>query len=223
MEKLFEKLGIVPKNKKVYEQAFIHTSYAYEHDLDYSYETLEFLGDAIVDLVVSDYLYRKKNLKEGKMTKVRASYVCENALYEYANDLGFSEYIKVGKGEAQSGGTHKKAILADVFEAFMAAIYLDVGFAKAKSIALDIIVPYIENPEILFFSDYKSILQDYVQTDRRSLEYDVIDEEGPSHNKVFTVVVKIDGIVYGKGVAHSKKEAEQEAAHDALKKAQNVK
>ena len=159
MEKLFEKLGIVPKNKKVYEQAFIHTSYAYEHDLDYSYETLEFLGDAIVDLVVSDYLYRKKNLKEGKMTKVRASYVCENALYEYANDLGFSEYIKVGKGEAQSGGTHKKAILADVFEAFMAAIYLDLGFDKAKSIALDIIVPYIENPEILFFSDYKSELQ----------------------------------------------------------------
>lgn len=218
MEKLFEKLGIVPKNKKVYEQAFIHTSYAYEHDLDYSYETLEFLGDAIVDLVVSDYLYRKKNLKEGKMTKVRASYVCENALYEYANDLGFSEYIKVGKGEAQSGGTHKKAILADVFEAFMAAIYLDLGFDKAKSIALDIIVPYIENPEILFFSDYKSELQEMVQDLQKSLNYELLSEEGPSHDKKFEICVKIDDIVYGKGFGHSKKEAEQESAKEALRK-----
>ena len=125
VNELFEKLNIVPNDIDIYKQAFVHTSYAYEHNLK-SYETLEFLGDAIVDLIVSDYLYREKDFAEGKMTKERASYVCENALYEYANDLGFSKYIKVGNGEAQSGGSHKKAILADVFEAFMAAIYLDL-------------------------------------------------------------------------------------------------
>lgn len=218
MDDLFEKLKIEPKNISIYEQAFIHTSYAYENNLSHSYETLEFLGDAIVDLVVSDYLYREKDFREGRMTKERASYVCENALYEYANDLEFSKYIKVGKGEAQSGGSHKKAILADVFEAFIAAIYLDLGYYKAKEVALNIIVPYIENENILLFSDYKSELQEVVQDIQKSLNYELIDEKGPAHDKKFKIAVKIDDIVYGIGVGHTKKEAEQEAAKNALKK-----
>ena len=217
VNELFEKLNIVPNNIDIYKQAFVHTSYAYEHNLK-SYETLEFLGDAIVDLIVSDYLYREKDFAEGKMTKERASYVCENALYEYANDLGFSQYIKVGNGEAQSGGSHKKAILADVFEAFMAAIYLDLGFEKVKNVALSIIVPYIEDPSKLFFSDYKSELQEVVQDLQKSLIYELVSCDGPAHDRVFTFCVRIDDIVYGNGIGHSKKEAEQEAAREALKK-----
>lgn len=217
VNELFEKLNIVPNNIDIYKQAFVHTSYAYEHNLK-SYETLEFLGDAIVDLIVSDYLYREKDFAEGKMTKERASYVCENALYEYANDLGFSQYIKVGNGEAQSGGSHKKAILADVFEAFMAAIYLDLGFEKVKNVALSIIVPYIEDSSKLFFSDYKSELQEVVQDLQKSLVYELVSCDGPAHDRVFTFCVRIDDIVYGNGIGHSKKEAEQEAAREALKK-----
>lgn len=216
MKELLEKFNLTTNNEKLYEQAFIHTSYAYENNLEHSYETLEFLGDAIVDLVVSDYLYNNKDYNEGEMTKIRASYVCENALYEYANDLNFSDYIKVGKGEAQSGGTHKKAILADVFEAFIAAIYLDKGFKEAKKIALQIIVPYIENKNIRLFSDYKSALQEAVQTLQKSLYYELLSESGPAHERRFEVAVKIDNIIYGKGIGGTKKEAEQEAAKKAL-------
>ena len=218
MKKLFEQLGIMPKNESLYDKAFIHTSYSYEHKLDYSYEKLEFLGDAIVDLVVSDYLYNNKNLDEGMMTKMRASYVCENALYEYASDLDLGDYIKLGNGEKGSGGAHKKAILADVFEALMATIYLDLGYDAVKKVALKIIVPYIENENILLFSDYKSRLQEVVQDVQKDLKYNLISEEGPAHNKKFTVNVSIDDIIYGEGIGHSKKEAEQEAAKNALKK-----
>ncbi len=223
MEKLFKTLGIKPKNKKNYEKAFIHTSYAYENDLSYSYERLEFLGDAIVDLAISDYLYTNKNYTEGEMTKIRASYVCENALYEYANDLGLSNYLKLGNGELLSGGLHKKAILADTFESLMAAIYLDLGFKKAKEVALNIIVPYIENKSIHFFSDYKSELQETVQDVQKNLKYELVKEEGPAHDRRFIIDVKIDDIVYGRGEGHSKKEAEQEAARSALKKYINEK
>lgn len=216
MEKLLERLNIEYKNLSLYEQAFTHTSYAYEHNLNYSYETLEFLGDAIVDLVVSDYLYKVNKYSEGEMTKIRASYVCENALSLFADDLGFSNYIKVGRGEYKSGGTHKKAILADVFEAFIAAIYLDLGFEVAKEVAYKIIVPYIENPDVLLFNDYKSALQEAVQTNQKSVIYEVTEEFGPSHDKTFKVVVKVDDIVFGEGIGSSKKEAEQDAARKAL-------
>ena len=218
MKKLLKSLHIRPKNIDLYKQAFTHTSYAYEHELDYSYETLEFLGDAIVDLAVSDYLYKNKNYNEGVMTKTRASYVCEDALYTYSLDLNFDKYILLGNGEKGSGGSLKKAILADVFEAFIAAIYLDQGFDKAKKIALDIIVPYIENDNILLFNDYKSELQEVVQDIQKSLKYELINEEGPAHNKTFKVCVLIDDISYGEGIGHNKKEAEQEAAKCALKK-----
>lgn len=218
MDKLFEKLNIKPKNKLLYKTAFSHSSYANEHKVKGDYERLEFLGDAVVDLVVADYLYNNKKEKEGEMTKVRASYVCENALYEYSNNLGLSQYIKVGHGEEKEGGKYKKAIVADIFEAFIGAIYVDLGYATARKVALSIIVPYIEDPNITFFSDYKSSLQEHVQTVQKSLTYNLVKEEGPAHDKNFTVEVAIDNIIYGTGTGSSKKEAEQEAAKNALNK-----
>lgn len=218
MEELFKKLNIKPKDIKLYNTAFSHSSYANEHKVKNDYERLEFLGDAVVDLVLADYLYNQKSETEGEMTKVRASYVCENALYEYSMDLGLNTYIKVGHGEEKEGGQFKKAIVADIFEALMGAIYVDLGYATARNVALKIIVPYIENPKINFFSDYKSALQEYVQTEQQSLYYELIDEKGPAHDKTFIVEVKIDDIVYGKGIGSSKKEAEQMAAKVALEK-----
>ena len=218
MDELFKKIKITPKNEKLYLTAFSHSSYANEHKAKQDYERLEFLGDAVLDLVVADYLYSNKKENEGEMTKVRASYVCENALYEYSMSLGLNQYIKVGHGEEKEGGKFKKAIVADIFEALIGAIYLDLGYATARRTVLNIIVPYIEDPNVTFFSDYKSALQEYVQTTQQSLQYELVKEEGPAHNKSFTVQVKIDYIVYGEGVSGSKKEAEQEAAKVALSK-----
>ncbi len=216
MENLFRQLNIMPRNLELYKIAFSHSSYVNEHNRKNDYERLEFLGDAVLQLVISDYLYSKNHFAEGDMTKIRASYVCENALFAYATDLSLADYIKVGHGEELTGGKHKKAILADIFEALMGAIYLDLGFEKSKTVILNVIVPYIENPEVIFFSDYKSTLQEAVQTGQKSLSYELVNEAGPSHNREFTVVVKIDGLVYGKGRAKSKKEAEQEAAKKTL-------
>ena len=205
-------------DKKLLDEALTHSSYSNEHKGTFNYERLEFLGDAVLEIIVSDYLYKNLNVEEGDMTKLRASYVCENACFTYATDLGFSNYIKVGHGEAKEGGQFKKVIVADIFEAFTGALYLDQGFEKTKEVISSIIVPYIEDPNVIFFSDYKSALQESIQTEKRTLEYVLIDEQGPAHNKTFTMIVKVDDIVYGKGVAGSKKEAEQEAAKDALAK-----
>ena len=218
MEELFIRLNIKPKDINLYKTAFSHSSYANEHKAKNDYERLEFLGDSVDDLAVADYLYSNYTQSEGEMTKVRASYVCENALYEYSMDLGLNKYIRVGHGEEKEGGKYKKAIVADIFEALMGAIYLDLGYATVKKIVLKIIVPYIEDPKITFFSDYKSALQEYVQTEQKSLHYELVKEEGPAHNKTFTVEVKIDDITYGIGTKGSKKEAEQEAAKEALEK-----
>ena len=217
MKDILNKWQIVPQNQKLYETAFSHSSFVNEHNLKNDYERLEFLGDAVLEVVVSEYLYKNVFKSEGEMTKLRASYVCENALYEYMKDLDLIKYIKVGHGEILEGEI-KKAIVADTFEALMAAIYLDQGFKKASEVILDVIVPYIKNPDIVFFNDYKSTLQEALQTDKRSFMYETVDETGPAHDKRFTVVVKIDNIVYGKGIASSKKEAAQEAAREALLK-----
>ena len=216
MKELFKRINIIPNSEKVYNTAFSHSSYVNENNLKADYERLEFLGDAVLELISSDYLYNNLNIKEGDMTKLRASYVCEDACFKYASDLDFSNYIRVGHGEEKDGGRYKKVILADIFEAFIGALYLDQGFEKTKEVVLNIIVPFIENPDITFFSDYKSILQEYTQTDRRSLKYVLTNEEGPAHDKTFTTVVMIDDIKYGTGVGSSKKESEQEAAKDAL-------
>lgn len=218
MDELFNRLNIKPNDIKLYMSAFSHSSYANEHKAKSDYERLEFLGDALVDLVVADYLYNNSKEAEGEMTKDRASYVCENALYKYSMDLGLNNYIRVGNGEQKDGGKFKKAIVADIFESFMAAIYLDLGFSTARRVALDIIVPYIEDPKVSFFNDYKSALQEYVQAEQDSISYKLISESGPAHDKSFKIAVVIDGIVYGEGVGSSKKEAEQEAAKVALDK-----
>lgn len=220
--KLLEKLKIITENESLYKKAFTHTSYANEHGLE-SYERLEYLGDAILELFMSDYLYKNTDYNEGMMTKLRAHYVCEEALYEYSMKLSFNEELLLGKGEEESGGKYRKAIVADIFEAFIGALYLDKGLEVVSDFLNKNIIPMIESHKLDFINDYKSILQELVQTDRKSLNYKTIKEEGPAHNKTFTVEVKIDNICYGIGVAKSKKEAEQEAAKDALKKAQKGK
>ncbi|MBR6689930.1 MAG: ribonuclease III [Bacilli bacterium] len=217
---LLKKLEIPYKNVKLYEKALTHTSFANENNVT-SYERLEFLGDTVLDLVISDYLYKNTEYEEGKMTKYRSHYVCENANFEYSSRLGLNEYLRLGHGEEERGGKYRKAIVADIFESFLGAMYLDLGYEEVKKFIYKHVIPLIEDKTVDFFDDYKSVLQELVQTDKKSLEYIVIDEQGPAHDKTFTVEVKIDNIVYGKGIAHSKKEAEQIAAHDALKKAQN--
>lgn len=217
---LLEKLNIPYKNEKLYLTALTHTSYANENNAT-SYERLEYLGDAVLELVISEYLYKNTECEEGKMTKLRSHYVCENANFEYSKILGLNNYLRLGHGEEESGGRNRKAIVADIFESFMGAMYLDLGYDEAKKFIYKHIIPLIEDKHIDFFDDYKSILQELVQTDKKSLEYVILKEEGPAHNRRFTMQVKIDNIVYGTGTASSKKEAEQLAAHDALMKAQN--
>ncbi|MDD2203125.1 MAG: ribonuclease III [Bacilli bacterium] len=218
MEELLEKLKIKPNNMDLYNRAFIHSSYAYEHDMIPDYERLEFLGDAVLELVISDYLYKNQDLDEGQMTRMRAAYVCENALYEYALSLNFNEYVKLGHGEERSGGKFRKTILADIFEAFLGAVYLDQGLHKVKEVVNGVIIPTIESENEYFFKDYKTMLQELVQIDQRTVTYELVKESGPPHNKTFKVVVMVDGINFGEGMAKSKKQAEQNAALAALKK-----
>lgn len=215
--KILDKLQIQTDNEQLYQTAFTHTSYANEENVE-SYERLEYLGDAVLEVIMSEYLYLHTSYEEGVMTKMRSQYVCENALYEYSLRLGLNEELLLGKGELEHGGKYRKAIVADIFEAFTGALYLDQGLEVTKKFIYDTVVPMIEDEKIDFFDDYKSLLQEQVQTTKKSLQYQIVHEEGPAHNKIFTVVVKIDGITYGRGTAHSKKEAEQEAARDALKK-----
>lgn len=214
---ILDKLNIKYKNQNLYIQALTHTSYANEHNCE-SYERLEFLGDAILELIISEYLFKNKKLKEGEMTKLRSHYVCENANYEYSKKLGLIPYIRLGNGQITSDTKQNKAIVADVFESFLAAMYLDLGMEEIKKFIHKYIIPIIESKDLDFFSDYKSKLQEFVQTGKKSLEYELVNEMGPSHDKVFEVVVKVDDIIFGKGIAKSKKEAEQLAAKDALSK-----
>lgn len=215
---LLKRFNINTENENIYDIAFTHSSYCNEHDLKEDYQRLEFLGDKVLDLIMSDYLYKRTDFEEGKMTKIRSMYVCENALYEYALLLDFPLYAKVGKGEEMQGGKKRKATLADMFEAFLGAVYLDQGYKKAKEIVYEVIIPFIEEKDESFFMDYKSRLQEMVQTNRRSVIYETIKEEGPSHDRTFYVNAIVDGIVLGSGIAKSKKEAEQEAAKSALEK-----
>ncbi len=218
---LLENLNIKTTKEDLYIQALTHTSFANEEHVG-NYERLEYLGDAILELIMSEYLYKNTTYEEGDMTKLRAYYVCENALYDYSLKLGLNEYLRLGHGELENGGKFRASIVADIFEAFIGAMYLDKGLDYVKKFMQVHILPSIDLKHLDIFNDYKSILQELVQTDRRSLEYIVTNEEGPAHNKVFTVVVKIGDIIYGKGSAHSKKEAEQNAAKDALDKAKGI-
>lgn len=209
-----KKFGITIQNKKLLDAALTHSSYTNEaHDCP-NYERLEFLGDAVLEVVTSEYFYLNTDYKEGMMTKLRANYVCEKALATYAKSLGIDKHIRLGHGQMHN---LNDTIIADVFEAIVAAIYLDQGYEVAKIFVDAIVIPYIKN-EADFNSDYKTKLQEVVQTGKKSLEYVTINEYGEAHNKTFEVVVKIDGITYGKGCGKSKKEAEQMAALDAFKK-----
>lgn len=214
---LLEKLKIKTDNIVLYEQALTHTSYANEMHVSH-YERLEFLGDVVLGLAISEYLYKTYEYEEGVLTKLRAQYVCEAALYTYGMELGINSFIRLGKGELDSGGRKRKVIVADVVEAFLGAMFLDKGFDYSNKFIKNYIIPLIESGKVLEVTDYKSELQELVQTDRRSLEYFVVKEDGPAHMKEYTISVKIDNIIYGTGVAGSKKEAEQLAAKDALKK-----
>ena len=215
---LLKRFNIKTENLSIYDTAFSHSSYCNEHDLKEDYQRLEFLGDKVLDLIMSDYLYNTTDFEEGKMTKIRSMYVCENALYEYAMLLDFPKYVKVGKGEEASGGKTRKATLADMFESFLGAVYLDQGYKKAKEIVYEIVIPFIKEKPETFFMDYKSKLQELVQTTKKSVTYELIKEEGPAHDRTFTISVIMQGIVLGTGVAKSKKEAEQIAAQHALEK-----
>ncbi len=217
---LLDKLGINTNNEDLYLTALTHTSYANENNCE-SYERLEYLGDAVLEVVMSEYLYKNTEDNEGVMTKNRARYVCEDANYAYSIKLELNKYLRLGVGEEETGGRNRKAIVADIFEALIGAIFLDQGFDAAKDFIYNNVINMIENNEVMFDTDYKSMLQELIQTDKRSLEYVVVEETGPAHNPTFKVVVKIDDIIYGEGMAHSKKEAEQNAACDALKKARH--
>ena len=179
-----------------------------------SYERLEFLGDAVLELITSEYFYKSYDLEEGQMTKMRARYVCEHALYEYSRVVGFIPYIRVGKGQKKNVN---ETIIADVFEALLGAIFLECGLDVCRDYFHKVIVPFIESKTV-FYTDYKSLLQEMVQTGKKSLEYRLTKEEGPAHNKSYTFEVLIDGRVYGKGTGKSKKDAEQKAAFDAHRK-----
>lgn len=210
--KFLRELGIDIKNKELLYTALTHTSYANENNCE-SYERLEYLGDAVLELIISEYFYLNNNYSEGEMSKIRARYVCESALYEYAKQINLIPYIKVGHGIHSENET----IIADIFEAVLAVIYLDKGYEVAKEYIYKIVIPYVLENRI-FLSDYKSHLQEMVQTEKKSLEYELVNETGPSHDKTFKVNVLVDGIVFGTGIGKSKKQAEQNAAKDAIKK-----
>lgn len=212
MKNIFKNYGVIIENEKLLNVALTHSSYANEHGVE-SYERLEYLGDATLEIVCSEYLYKNTNLPEGQMSRLRSLYVCENALYEYSKDINLSKYIKLGNGIDEAN----KTIIADVFEAVIAVIYLEQGIDAVRQIFNNLIVPYIERKED-FLMDYKTLLQESVQTVKESVIYKLINESGPAHNKTFTVEVLIDGLCYGEGVGHSKKEAEQNAAKTAYMK-----
>ncbi len=208
-----KRYGISIKNQDLLLIAVTHSSYANEHN-SCDYERLEFLGDAILEAIASDYFYNNTNLSEGEMSKLRASYVCEAALSEYAKCVGIDKVIRVGNGQQNN---INDTIIADTFESVIAVIYLEQGYLITRDFVLKVMVPYIIS-NTQFFDDYKSILQEMVQTDKLSLEYRVVKETGPSHDKQYQIEVIIDNIVYGTGYGHSKKEAEQMAAKEAYEK-----
>lgn len=207
-----KKFGIDMEGSTLLDTALTHTSYANEHNVS-SYERLEFLGDAVLELVSSDYIFKTNKYNEGEMSRKRSVFVCENALYEYSKELNLKCYIKLGNGIKEAN----KTVIADVFEAVIGAVYLEKGIDVVREFFNTLIVPYIES-NVDFLMDYKSTLQELVQTEKKSVEYVVIEEGGPAHKKYFVVEVIIDGIVYGRGKGGSKKEAEQHAAKSAIEK-----
>jgi len=217
---LQQELEISFQDSNLLKQAFTHSSYVNEHrdEIFSDNERLEFLGDAVLELGVSQYLFRKHTqMAEGEMTKLRASIVCEASLVNFARDLNFGKYILLGKGEEQTGGRNRPALLADVFESFLGALYLDQGYEAAMTFLNKYVLPKISTGAFSHAMDYKSQLQELVQQYKNyQIEYKIIEEKGPSHNKEFVAQVSIRDTITTTGAGRTKKEAEQRAAKNAL-------
>ncbi len=218
-QKEFEKkIGYHFQNAKLLTQAFTHSSYANERHLgkQADNERLEFLGDAVLEIVTSEFLFhRYPDYPEGELTRLRASMVCEPTLAFCTRELELGNYLLLGKGEDQTGGRNRKSILSDALEAVIGAIYLDGGFANAKEFIYQFVLNDIEHKQLFF--DSKTILQEVVQGSyEEELSYHLLSEEGPDHNKKFIVEAKIGEKVYGQGCGRTKKSAEQEAAYETL-------
>ena len=214
-----EKLGHHFHNKKYLITALTHSSYANEaKGKEESNERLEFLGDSVLGFVVADYLFKNyTQFPEGDLTKNRAALVCEKACCGFAKQIDLGNYLRLSHGEQNSGGRTRSSILADAFEAVIAAIYLDAGMEEARKFILRFVLPMLKAHKPKAFKDYKTALQEIIQQNpEERLEYVVTGESGPDHDKHFTVEVHLNSNVIGKGGGRSKKEAEQQAAREAL-------
>ena len=212
------KIGYTFKNQHLLEQALTHSSYANEkHMKKHSdNERLEFLGDAVLEIVSSEFLFINYPQKpEGELTKLRASIVCEPTLALCTKPLDLGKYLRLGRGEDHTGGRKRKSILSDALEAVIGAIYLDGGFTNAKEFVLRFIMTDIENKQL--FYDSKTILQEIIQSRQDGgLSYEILKEEGPDHNKSFEVSAMLDGQEIGRGIGRTKKSAEQRAAYRGI-------
>ena len=210
------------KDDNLLRTALTHSSYSNEHSYNVAYnERLEFLGDSVLSLVVSEYLYGRKNeLAEGKMSKIRAKLVCESSLAECAEKIGLHNYLLLGKGEENTGGRNRPSIMADAMEAFIAALYIDAGLEKVREFVLSLLSEQIT--AVLsgkYITDYKTVLQEYVQgKTKQSIEYKLVSESGPDHNKTFVMCVLLDSEETERGEGRTKKDAQQAAAKNVLKR-----
>lgn len=218
LEKLEKSIGYTFKNKELLKKAFTHTSYANENNIE-SNEKLEFLGDSILEFLSSKYLYMTyKNLKEGEMTKVRATVVCEESLYKVAKAHKFGEFLYLGKSQEKTGGRTRPAILADSVEALIAAMYLDGGLEPVEKFIIESLKGEIEiASKHVGDKDYKTVLQEKLQEHGDvTIEYEITKETGPDHDKRFEAQVIYNGKILAKGEGRSKKEAQMQAAKKAL-------
>lgn len=205
------------KDEKLLERALTHSSYANEHGQSHKdNERLEFLGDSVLGFITAEYLFtHHADLPEGELTRLRAYAVCEKSLFEFAKQINLGDYISLSKGEDKTGGRERPSVLSDAFEALIAAIYLDGGMENAKKFVLGFIADYVEKQPS--FKDYKTVLQEVIQRNAGEvLEYVLVSESGPDHNKRFEVEAHLNSNVIGRGIAGSKKKAEQAAAKQAL-------
>lgn len=219
MKELQKRIGHKYKDISLLENALTHSSFANESKSGLkSNERLEFLGDAVLSIVVSDYIYRNcPKLPEGELSKLRASLVCEKSLCRFSRALGVGDYLKLSNGERNLKGNERPSILADAFEAIIASIYLDSNIEEARKFILSFVEPEIKNPKPRAFKDYKTTLQEIVQKNPgERLSYVLTGESGPDHDKHFSVEVHLNNNVIGRGGGRSKKEAEQQAAREAL-------
>ncbi|WP_108584772.1 ribonuclease III [Paenisporosarcina sp. OV554] len=217
---LQQELGVQFLNPELLYQSFTHSSYVNEHRRKFytDNERLEFLGDAVLELSVSQYLFQKFTaMSEGELTKLRAAIVCEPSLVLFANELNFGKYVLLGKGEEVTGGRGRPALLADVFESYVGALYLDQGLQPVVTFLEKVVFPKVETGAFSHVMDYKSQLQEMVQqTNNGSLSYEIIEEKGPAHNRTFVSSVRLGNSELGIGNGKSKKEAEQKAAQVAI-------